>query len=273
MGEAAIWRGERVAANGAGSSNGRSEGRIALVTGGSRGIGRAIALALARDGADVAISYAHDEEAAASCQDAIRAAGRRAHAERAPADDPEALTRLVAEVQDALGPVDILVNNAGCAWDGTPVAETDPAELLRVIRLNSLMPHRLCSLVLPEMRKRPRGDIVMISSNVTQILGAGHAPYAMSKAALEALAFVLAKEEREHEIHVNVVSPGLVEAGVGFDYVEQMGARDMRDVDALVPYGRVCQPEEVASVVRFLVSKDASYVNGQRIYVDGGGLG
>jgi NAD(P)-dependent dehydrogenase (short-subunit alcohol dehydrogenase family) len=249
------------------------DGRVALVTGGSRGIGRAIATALAHDGADVAIGYASNEAGAEACLEEIRAAGRRAHAIRAPAEDPTSPERLVTETREALGPIDILVNNAGCAWDGTPVAETDPDELLRVIRLNTLMPHRLSGLVLPEMRGRPRGDIVMVSSNVTEVLGAGHAPYAMSKAALEALAFVLAKEEREHGIHVNVVAPGLVEAGMGFDYVEQMGARDMRDVDALVPYGRVCQPEEVASVVRFLVSEEASYVNGQRIYVHGGGLG
>jgi NAD(P)-dependent dehydrogenase (short-subunit alcohol dehydrogenase family) len=248
-------------------------GRVALVTGGSRGIGRAIALALARDGADVAIGYASNEAGAAACLDEIRAEGRLAHATRAPAEDPDAPLRLVGETREALGPIDILVNNAGCAWDGTPVAETDPEELLRVIRLNTLMPHRLCSLVLPEMRQCRRGDVVMVSSNVTEVLGAGHAPYAMSKAALEALAFVLAKEEQAHGIHVNVVAPGLVEAGMGFDYVQQMGARDMRDVDALVPYGRVCQPEEVASVVRFLVSEEASYVNGQRIYVHGGGLG
>ena len=248
-------------------------GRVALVTGGSRGIGRSIALALARDGADVAISYATQAEAARSCLDAIRAEGRCAHAAAASAEDPDAPRRLVDEVQEALGPIDILVNNAGCAWDGTPVAETRAEDLLRVMRLNALMPHELCSLVLPEMRKRPRGDVVMISSTVTSMLGAHHAPYAMSKAALEALAFVLAKEERQHDIHVNVVSPGLVEAGVGLEYAEQMGARDIRDVDALVPYGRVCQPDEVASVVRFLVSKDASYVNGQRIYVDGGGVG
>ena len=98
-------------------------------------------------------------------------------------------------------------------------------------------------------------------------------PPELSKAALEALAFVLAKEEREHDIHVNVVSPGLVDAGMGHDYVVRMGAGEMGDVAALVPYGRVCQPEEVASVVRFLVSKDSSYVNGQRIYVNGGGTG
>lgn len=258
--------------SGAHGSPAGCHGRIALVTGGGRGIGRATALALAEDGADVAISYTQDEGAADDCLQQLQATGRNALACRASADDPSSLVRLVADVRERLGPIDILVNNAGCAWDGTSVAETAPADLLRVLQLNSLMPHRLCSLVLPEMRERPRGDIVMISSSVTRILGAGYAPYAMSKAALEALAFVLAKEEREHEIHVNVVSPGLVEAGVGLDYVSQLGAQDMRDVDAMVPYGRVCQPEEVASVVRFLVSKAASYVNGQRIYIDGGGL-
>ncbi len=246
-------------------------GRVALVTGGSRGIGRSIAVALAGEGADVAIGFASNAAGAKDCLAEIEGLGRRGHAIRAPAEDPDAAARLVAQTREALGPIDLLVNNAGCAWDGTPVAETDPDELLRVMRLNTLLPHRLCSLVLPEMRARPRGDIVMISSTVTDVMGAGHAPYAMSKAALEALAFVLAKEERAHGIHVNVVSPGLVEAGMGFDYVEQLGARDMRGVDALVPYGRVCQPEEVASVVCFLASEAASYVNGQRIYVDGGG--
>ena len=247
------------------------DGRVALVTGGSRGIGQAVALALARDGADVAISYASDQDAASACVDAIHSEGRRALAMRAPAEEPAAQRRLVESVQKELGPIDILVNNAGYDWDGTPVADTQPDDLLRVMRVNALAPHQLCGLVLPEMRARPRGDIVMISSTVTEMLGAGYAPYAMSKAALEALAFVLAKEERQHGIHVNVVAPGLVEAGMGLDYVERMGAGDMRDVAALVPYGRVCQPEEVASVVRFLVSEDASYVNGQRIYVQGGG--
>ncbi|MBW2267141.1 MAG: SDR family oxidoreductase [Deltaproteobacteria bacterium] len=246
-------------------------GRIALVTGGSRGIGRAIALALARDGADVAISYARDEDSATACIDAIHAEGRRGLATRAPAEEGDAQHRLVDSIQKELGPIDILVNNAGYDWDGTLVADSDPEDLLRVMHVNALAPHHLCSLVLPEMRKRPRGDVVMISSNVTEMLGAGYAPYAMSKAALEALAFVLAKEEREHGIHVNVVAPGLVEAGMGLDYVARMGGRNAHAVVALAPYGRVCQPEEVASVVRFLVSEDASYVNGQRIYVHGGG--
>jgi len=252
------------------------QGRTALVTGGSKGIGRAIALALARDGADVGISFANDESVAEACIETIRAEGRRGIAIRAPAEDPDALEHLVDGVQKELGSIDILVNNTGYDWDGTPVADTRPEDLLRVMRVNALAAHQLCSLVLPQMRECSRGDIVMISSTVTEVLGAGYAPYAMSKAALEALAFVLAKEERDHEIHVNVVAPGLVEAGMGLDYIERTllertGVGGISDVAAAAPYGRVCQPDEVASVVHFLVSEGSSYVNGQRIYVQGGG--
>lgn len=249
----------------------RLAGRVALVTAGSKGIGRAIALRLAHDGADVAISYASDEPAAAACVAAIEGLGRRAFALRAPAEDLEAGERLVARTLEALGPIGILVNNAGVDWDGTPVAETPPDALLRVMMINAIAPHHLSRLVLPRMRALGRGDIVMVSSMVTEVKGAGYAPYCMSKSALEALAAVLAKEERPHGIHVNTVAPGLVETPLGMRYVTALGGTNMRDLDAVVPYGRVCQPEEVAGVVVFLVSDDASYVNGQTIYVHGGG--
>lgn len=245
--------------------------RTALITGGTRGIGRATALALARDGVDVAVSYGNDRVAAEETLGLVRATGRRAFAWPADATDHEAQPGLVEAVRAELGPIDVLVLNAGCDWDGTPVADTRVEDLARVMRMNALVAHQLCGLVLPDMRRRPRGDIVMVSSTVTRMLGAGYAPYAMSKAALEALAFVLAKEERANGIHVNVVAPGLVEAGMGLDYVERMGAERFDDVASMVPYGRVCQPEEVAGVIAFLVSDAASYVNGQRVYVDGGG--
>jgi 3-oxoacyl-[acyl-carrier protein] reductase len=247
------------------------EGRVALVTAGSRGIGRAIALRLAADGADVAISYASDEAAAAACVAGIERLGRRALAFRAPAEDLAAGERLVATTLSRLGPIGILVNNAGVDWDGTPVAETSPEALLRVLQINAVAPHHLSRLVLPSMRTLDRGDIVMVSSMVTEVLGGGYAPYAMSKSALEALAVVLGKEERAHGIHVNCVAPGLVETPLGMRYVTALGGKHMRDLDAVVPYGRVCQPEQVASVVAFLVSADASYLNGQTIYVHGGG--
>ena len=247
------------------------EGRVALVTGASRGIGRAIALRLAADGADVAISYASDAQAAADCVAAIEATGRRGLAVRAPAEDLAAGEALVARTREVLGPIGILVNNAGIDWDGTPVAETPPEALLRVLQINAVAPHHLSRLVLPAMRTLGRGDIVMVSSSVSEVKGAGYAPYCMSKCALEALAAVLAKEERAHGIHVNTVAPGLVETPLGMRYVEALGGRSMRDLDAIVPFGRVCQPEQVASVVAFLVSAEASYVSGQTVYVHGGG--
>ncbi len=246
-------------------------GRVALVTAGSKGIGRAIALRLAADGADVAISYAQDGTAAAESVAAIERLGRRALAMRAPAEDLEAGERLIEATLAALGPIGILVNNAGVDWDGTPVAETPPEALLRVLQINAVAPHHLSRLVLPRMRTLGRGDIVMVSSMVTEVRGTGYAPYCMSKSALEALAAVLAKEERAHGIHVNTVAPGLGETSLGMRYVTAQGGSDMRELDAIVPYGRVCQPEQVASVVGFLVSGDASYVNGQTIYVHGGG--
>jgi NAD(P)-dependent dehydrogenase (short-subunit alcohol dehydrogenase family) len=170
------------------------------------------------------------------------------------------------------GHVDILINNAGLASRGQSVADTEPAELERVVRTHAFGPHFLSKLVLPSMRTRPRGDIVMISSAATRHLDAFGAPYNMGKAAMEALAFTLSKEERRHHVHVNVVAPGLVETEMGRRLVRAgRGIEDLRKLDPAMPFEHVCRPEEVADVVRFLVSDAAGYVTGQRIYVDGGG--
>ena len=247
-------------------------GRHALVTGGHHGIGRAIALGLAADGADVAITYRSQPDTAADCAYQIRKMGRRTLAIPAALDRLSDLEAAAEAVLAEFQAVDILVHNAGLDFPGAPVVETEEVELERLMRINAYVPHQLSRLLLPAMRERPRGDIVILSSVVTQIRGAGYAPYAMSKAAVEAFASVLAKEEREHGIHVNVVAPGLVETAMGQRYVDTISETgDMRDFDSVVPYGRVCQPEQVADVVRFLVSEGASYLNGQRIYVDGGG--
>ena len=247
-------------------------GRVALVTGGGRGIGRAIALALAEDGADVAVNYRQDEAAAGETVAAVEALGRRARAYPAAVDAPDDCRRLVNAAVADFGFVDILVNNAGIASRGQSVEKTDPAELERVLRIHALAPHRLCQLVLPSMKPRPRGDIVMISSVATLQHAAFGAPYNMGKAAMEALAMTLAKEVRKHGIRVNVVAPGLVETEMGRRLMKATaGIDDLRQLDASMPFGRVCQPEDVANVVRWLVSDGASYVTGEKINVWGGG--
>jgi NAD(P)-dependent dehydrogenase (short-subunit alcohol dehydrogenase family) len=248
------------------------EGRVALVTGGGRGIGRAISLALAEDGAAVAVNYRRDAEAAAETVRAIEALGRRARAYAASVESPEQARRMVEAVVADFGHVDILVNNAGIASRGRSVEETDPAELERVIRVHALAPHHLCQLVLPSMTTQPRGDIVMISSVATLQMAAGGAPYNMGKAALEALAFTLAKEVKKRGVRVNVVAPGLVETEMGRRLMKATaGIEDLRQLDASMPFGRVCQPEDVANAVRWLVSERASYVTGERLNVYGGG--
>jgi len=248
------------------------EGRVALVTGGSRGIGRAIALALAEDGADVAVNYRRDEEAAAETAEAVRALGRRAGHYAASVDDEEQDRAMVEAVARDLGDVDVLVNNAGIASRGHPVEKTDPAELERVLRVHAVGPHHLCRLVLPGMKRKQRGDIVMVSSVATLHHAAGGAPYNMGKAAMESLALTLAKEVRHHGIHVNIVAPGLVETEMGRRLVKATaGVGDLRELDASMPFGRVCQPEDVAGAVRFLVSEHASYITGEKLCVHGGG--
>ena len=245
-------------------------GRVALVTGGGRGIGRAISLALAADGADVAVNYRKDRDSADEVATAIEAMGRRASTHQGSVDQLDDDRRVAAEVVEAHGGIDILVNNGGIASRGQTVADTDPAELERVVRTHALGPHHLCQAVLPSMRTRGRGDIVFVSSVATLTHAANGAPYNMGKAAMEALALTLAKEERDHGIRVNIVAPGLVDTTMGQRLMKAVaGIDDLRTLDPAMPFGRVCQPEDVAEVVRWFVSPGAAYVTGQRVNVDG----
>lgn len=253
---------------------GALDGRVALVTGGGRGIGRGISELLAADGATVAVNYRRDRDAADETVAAIHAAGGSASAYGASVDDAEAMAAMVDAVIADHGYVDLLVCNAGIASRGLAVIDTDPAELARVVAIHAFGAHHAARLVLPSMRTRPRGDIVMVSSAGTSTMIPNGAPYNMGKAALEALAMTLAKEERPHGIHVNVVAPGLVETDMGVRLARAMSGEreldDLRALDAVSPFGRVCQPRDVAEVVRFLCTDAAGYVTGQRIEVDGG---
>ena len=247
------------------------EGRVALVTGGSRGIGAAIARALAEDGADVALAYRRDEESANQTAAAVEALGRRAIAYHASLDDVGAASALADGALRDFGRVDILVHSAGIASRGRSVVDTEPEEIERLFRVHALAAFVLCKHLVPQMRELPRGDVVLISSAATVYWGPFSSPYNMGKAALEALGRTLAKEERSHGIHVNVVAPGLVDTEMGRRLVKATrGTHDIRELDAGAPFGHVCTPEEVADVVRFVVSDAAGYLTDQRISVDGG---
>lgn len=248
------------------------EGRIALVTGGSRGIGRAVALALAEDGADIAVHYNKDEAAASETSEAVEALGRKAFPVAAAIEDAASLAFMVESVQKELGPVGILVNNAGVASRGRSVLKTEADELESLMRIHALGPHELCKLVLPGMREQTRGDIVMVSSMATRYNAAGGAPYNMGKAAMEALALTLAAEEKRFGIRVNIVAPGLVETEMGRRLMKATaGVDDLREIDDQMPFGRVCQPEDIANTIRHIVSDRSLYTTGQRIGIDGGG--
>lgn len=246
-------------------------GRVALVTGASRGIGRAIALALADAGADVALNFNRNADAAEEVASAIRAKGRRAAVYQAAVENFEEDAAMVEAVIRDFGSIGILVNNAGIASRGQKVADTDPKELERVLRVHAMAPHYLSKLVIPHMRKEPRGDIIMISSVATLQPAANGAPYSMGKSAAEALALTLAREEQANGIRTNIVAPGLTVTDMGERLSKaRWGVKDIHELDAKAPFGRVSTPEDVASVVVFLVSDAGGYVNGQKINLNGG---
>lgn len=246
--------------------------RAALVTGGSRGIGRAIALGLAADGFDVAFTFRREAEAAQATAADIEATGRGALAIQADVTVPDDNVRTVAEVLDRFGGFQVVVSNSGIASSGRSVVDTEPKELLRVVSTHALGPHHLMSVAVPHLRSHDRADIVFISSAATLGHAANGAPYSMGKAALESLAFTLAKEERPNGIRVNIVAPGLVETEMGRRLVKgAAGIDDITSLNPIMPFGRVCQPEDIASAVRFFVSDAASYVTGEKLTVWGGG--
>jgi 3-oxoacyl-[acyl-carrier protein] reductase len=247
-------------------------GRTALVTGASRGIGKAIALSLAEAGADVAVNYRKDAAAADETVREIEGMGRRARAYAASVENWDEDEAMVAAVVRDFGGVGILVNNAGIASRGQSVADTDPAEMERVVRVHAFGPHYLSKLVIPHMRKEGRGDIIMISSVATLGMGARGGPYNMGKAAMEALALTLAKEERQHGIRCNIVAPSLTVTEMGRRLTRATtGIEDIHELDARSPFGRVSTPQDVASAVTWLVSSANPYANGQKININGGG--
>ena len=251
------------------------KGRIALVTGASRGIGAGIALELAKAGVDIAINYRHNKDAAGGVASRIRALGRRAEIYQADVTDESVCQSMVAAILADFGKVDILVNNAGIGsiHVGRPlITETKPEDLKRLFDHHVMGSFYLCKLLVPQMRTLPRGDVVMISSDATETVKAHGGTYNVAKAGMEALAFTLAKEERQHGIRVNIVAPGLTETDMARTLMATRGITDLRTLDASSPFGFLAQPADIGAAVVYFCSEGARNVTHQRIVVNGGGF-
>jgi 3-oxoacyl-[acyl-carrier protein] reductase len=250
-----------------------SDKHIALVTGGSRGIGRAIVELLADRGYRVMFTCLKNQAKADEVVAAVAASGGEARAMRADVADARTASEVVRSVVDAWGRIDVLVNNAGTHLPGVTIADTPTAEWDRIIRTNLYGPLHLTQAVLPHMRAQRRGNIVNISSNVTQRFPAGYGAYTVSKSALDTMTRILSKEEGPNGIRVNAVAPGPIRTDM---LAEALGGLDSDKAHAFtssVPLRRAGEPAEIAEAVAFLVSDAASYMTGQVVYVNGGGPG
>ncbi|CAM4250577.1 3-oxoacyl-[acyl-carrier-protein] reductase [Paenibacillus tarimensis] len=241
------------------------EGKKALVTGASRGIGRAIAVALAEAGADVAVNYAGSEGAAAETAAAVESLGRRALLIKGDVGKADSFDAMVKEVLENFGSLDILVNNAGITRDNL-IMRMKEEEFDQVIETNLKGVFNGIKAVTRPMMKQRSGRIINISSVVGAVGNPGQANYVAAKAGVIGLTKASARELASRGITVNCVAPGFIAT----DMTDKLSAETREQLSGQIPLARLGQPDDIANAVRFLASDAAGYMTGQTIHVDGG---
>lgn len=241
------------------------KGRNAIVTGSSRGIGKAIALELARRGANVAVNYAGNKVKAEEVVEGLKALGVDAFKVQADVSDEAAVKSMMKEVVATFGSIDILVNNAGVTRDGL-LMRMKESDFDDVINTNLKGAFLCTKAVTRQMMKQRSGDIVNIASIVGVNGNAGQANYVAAKAGLIGLTKSTAKELATRNIHVNAVAPGFITT----DMTDELTEGQKTAILNVIPLEKLGEPEDVAKVVCFLASDDAKYITGQTIHVDGG---
>ena len=241
------------------------DGRVALVTGGSRGIGRAVVEALAHDGARVAFVYNSNVAAADEVVEAVTATGRECIAIKADVASKTSADRIIADVVEMWGSVDILVNNAGIIRDGllAMMSESDWQDVINT-NLNSVF--NFCQAVTRQMMSQRYGRIVNMSSVAATVANPGQANYAASKGGVEGFTRCIATELARRGITANAVAPGFIET----DMTEAVVSAAGKEIKKKIPARRLGLPEDIANAVLFLAQERSSYITGQTLTVDGG---
>jgi 3-oxoacyl-[acyl-carrier protein] reductase len=240
-------------------------GRVAFVTGGSRGIGRAISVALAKQGAHVVVGYVGNEAAAIETVSLIEAASGKAEAVRVDISKPEDVEAVIESTAKRLGRLDILVNNAGIAIDQL-LLRVKPADVEKTFATNVSGTIFATKAAIRPMMKARYGRVVNLSSVVAEAGNPGQAVYSASKAAIIGLTKTLAREYASRGITVNCVAPGFIDT----DMTSALSAEHQKAIIEQTPVGRTGKSEEIAAAVLYLVSEEAGYVTGQVIRVNGG---
>jgi len=246
---------------------GALDGQVALITGGSRGIGRGIALEMARAGADVVVNYRKDGAAAEKTAADVRKLGRRAVVCEADVADFDAVVRLVDFAVAELGALDVVVANSGVASRPAPVATMDVKEWHRVLNVDLNGAFYTCRAAVPKLLERKRGSVILISSVGADLCAPFGAPYYAAKAGVNALTKVLARELAPEGIRVNAVAPGYVMSDMGERMAKALGEELLLSG---IPLRRAGTPEEIGKLVVYLASPDAAWITGKIYRIDGG---